>query len=528
VFRAVKRTSYKPKNDQKGVSMNKPAHLEPQDRYNMELLSNVHPGDWKNPKPRPCYDFVVIGGGTAGLVAAAGASGLGAKVALIEKNLLGGDCLNVGCVPSKSLIRSSRAYAEVRDAPAYGIRVPQGVEVDFSEVMERMRKLRARIARHDSARRFRDLGIDVFLGKGRFSGEKSIDVSGKQLHFKKALIATGARAIGLPIKGLTEAGYLTNETIFSLTERPTRLAVIGGGPLGCELAQAFQRLGSSVTVIEILPKLLGPEDEDASTVVARALEKDGIRVILNATITEIKKEKGVKKILVCENGKEHVVLADEILLGAGRAPNVESLDLEVAGVEYDLRKGILVNDRLQTTNPDVFAAGDVCLKYKFTHMADASARIVIQNALFSGRKKISALTIPWCTYTDPEVAHVGMTEKDIKEKGLNIKTIMIPFNEVDRAILDGEEDGFLKVYIKKGSDKILGATIVARHAGEMIGEIALAISAKVGLKKLATVIHPYPTQAEAIKKAADEYNRLRLTPFTKRLLLWWMKWSLRK
>ncbi len=503
-------------------------YLIPEDEYNKKLLFHVRPPTWENPSPKPRYDFVVIGGGTAGLVAAAGAAGLGASVALVEKHLLGGDCLNVGCVPSKSIIRSSRAYADVRDAERFGVKVPDGVSADFARVMERMRKLRAKIAHHDSVKRFKGLGVEVFLGEGRFASESSIEVAGKTLNFKRALIATGARAIALPIRGLAEAGYLTNETVFSLTEGPERLAVIGGGPLGCELAQAFQRLGSSVTVIEILPKLLGPEDEDASRIVGEALEKDGVKVLLGSTIVEIKKSGDTKEIIAKTDEKEHIIKVDEILLGAGRAPNVEGLDLEVANVEYDRRIGIHVNDKLQTSNPNIFAAGDVCLKYKFTHMADASARIAVQNALFAGRKKISALTVPWCTYTDPEVAHVGLSEKEATEKGIKSRTILIPFRDVDRAILDGEEDGFLKVLVKKRSDRILGATLVARHAGEIIGELALAITAKVGLKKLSSVVHPYPTQAESIKKAADEYNRSRLSPFTKWLLGMWMKWSLRK
>lgn len=459
-------------------------------------------------------------------MAAAGVAALGATVAMVEKNLLGGDCLNVGCVPSKCIIRSSRVAAEIHRAYQYGIEVPEGVKVDFPRVMERMRKLRAKIAYHDSASRFKKMGVDVFLGNGRFASKSSVEVAGKILNFKKALIATGARAISPPIKGLAETGYLTNESVFSLTERPARLAVIGGGPLGCELAQAFQRLGSSVTIIEILTKLLGPLDEDASKIIHEMLQKDGVEICLGASVKEIKKEGTQKVLSLTCNGQERTLKVDEILLGAGRAPNVEDLGLHTAGVDFDSKKGVNVNEKLQTTNPNIFSAGDVCLKYKFTHMADASARIVIQNDLFSGRKKINDLTVPWCIYTDPEVAHVGLSEKEAEEKGIKTETIFVSLEDVDRAVLNSEENGFLKVVLKKSTDKIIGATLVARHAGEIIGELALAISANIGLKKLSTVIHPYPTQAEVIKKAADMYNRSRLTPFTSWILGLWMKWSL--
>ena len=499
-------------------------HVEPMDRYNELLVGHVHPPEWVNPTPSGRYNLVVIGAGTAGLVTAAGAAGLGAKVALVEKHLIGGDCLNVGCVPSKCLIRSSRAYVDVLRAQEYGVQVPDGTEVDFPAVMERMRRLRSQISHHDSAKRFQDLGVDVFLGEGRFSGPDTVEVAGKTLAFKKAVIATGARAVQLPIEGLAEVGFLTNETVFSLTERPRRLAVFGAGPLGCELAQAFHRFGCKVTLIERAPQLLTREDQDAARIVADAFQKDGIDVRLNSAVTRITTAGKEKQIRVDTDGKEDIISVDEILLGAGRAPNVEGLNLDAVGVAYDQREGVVVNDKLQTTTPRIYAAGDICLKYKFTHTADATARIVLQNALFWGRKKLSALTIPWCTYTDPEIAHVGLYEKDAQERGLPVETFTRSLEEVDRAICDGEEEGFVKVHVKKGTDKILGATIVARHAGEMISEITLAMVGNVGLGTIANVIHPYPTQAEAIKQTADAYNRTRLTPFVKglfsRILAW--------
>ena len=497
----------------------------PHDVHNEALISNVHPADWKNPDPASCYNLVVIGAGTAGLVTASGATGLGAKVALVERHLLGGDCLNVGCVPSKCIIRSSRVVADMRGADQFGIRSPGGTSVDFPAVMERMRKLRARISVHDSAKRFKDLGVDIFLGEGRFSGPDTVEVGGRALKFKKAVIATGTRPVYPAIDGIAEAGFFTNETIFSLTERPRRLAVIGGGPIGCELAQAFRRLGSEVILFHNASHILNREDSDAAEILQLSFVRDGIRLVLNCKTTRVEKKDGSKVIHIDCGGKEDEIVVDEILAGAGRAPNVEGLNLEAVGVKYDKREGVEANEYLQTTNPKIYAAGDICLKYKFTHTADATARMVIQNALFLGRKKQSALTIPWCTYTDPEIAHVGMYERDAQEKGIAVDTFLKPLNEVDRAIADGEEEGFVKIHVKKGTDKILGATIVARHAGEMISEITLAIVGNLGLGTLANVIHPYPTQAEAIKQAADAYNRTRLTPFVKGLFSRWFAWT---
>jgi pyruvate/2-oxoglutarate dehydrogenase complex dihydrolipoamide dehydrogenase (E3) component len=497
----------------------------PHDVHNEALVSNVHPADWQNPEPGPRYNLVVIGAGTAGLVTAAGAAGLGARVALVERHLLGGDCLNVGCVPSKCIIRSSRVVADIYEANQFGIRVPKGVEVDFPVVMERMRKLRAQISAHDSARRFKDLGVDVFLGEGRFSGPDTVEVGGKTLRFKKAVIATGTRPVHPAIDGIAEAGFLTNETVFSLTEKPRRLAVIGGGPIGCELAQAFRRLGSEVILFHNASHILNREDSDAAEILQQSFIRDGIRLILNCKTKRVERRNGSKVIKIDCGGKEDEIEVDEILAGAGRAPNVEGLNLEAVGVKYDKREGVQVNEHLQTTNPRIYAAGDICLKYKFTHTADATARIVIQNSLFLGRKKQSALTIPWCTYTDPEIAHVGMYERDAQEKGVAVDTFVRPLNDVDRAIADGEGEGFVKIHVRKGTDKILGATIVARHAGEMLSEITLAIVGDLGLRTLSNVIHPYPTQAEAIKQAADAYNRTRLTPFVKRLFTRWLAWT---
>ena len=498
--------------------------VSPMDEYNQTLVSYVHPPDWVNPKPASCYDLVVIGAGTAGLVVAAGAAGLdiGLKVALIEKHLMGGDCLNVGCVPSKCIISSSRVVAEMQNADAFGIGVPEHIEVDFSGVMRRMRRIRASISPHDSAERFQKLGVDVFLGNGHFLSDNKIEVNSQILRYKKAVIATGARAMRLSIEGIEEAGYLTNETVFSLTTQPRRLALIGGGPLDCELAQAFRRLGSEVVLFQRGTHILNKEDADAAEIIQNVFLREGIHLILGSEVKRVMKTAEGKTLYFNCKGQEESITVDEILVGVGRAPNVEGLNLAGVGVEYNQQQGVKVNDYLQTTNPKIYAAGDICMNWKFTHAADAAARIVIKNTLFSpfglGRSKLSNLVMPWVTYTDPEIAHVGLYEWEAREKGIEMETIKIPLNKVDRAIADGQEEGFVKIHHRKGTDEILGATIVARHAGEMISEITTAIVGKVGLSKLSSVIHPYPTQAEGIKKAADAYRRTLLVPNTKRFL----------
>ena len=498
--------------------------IDPPDEFNRELVANVHPAGWVNPEPRGRYNLVVLGAGTAGLVTAAGAAGLGAKVALVEKHLMGGDCLNVGCVPSKALIRASRAVADVRDAGAFGVRVPPGVTADFSAAMERMRRLRAGISPHDSAARFRDLGVDVYFGTGRFTGPDTLDVDGRSLRFKKAVIATGARASVPTIPGLAEAGYLTNENVFGLTALPPRLAVVGAGPLGCELAQAFARFGSKVTLIEPGPQILGREDRDAATVVEASLRRDGVAIQCGCKIISARKD-GSDKVLAQEcDGANSELRVDEILVGVGRAPNVEGLGLEQGGITFD-GNGVTVDDRLRTSNRRVFAAGDVASWFKFTHTADALARISIRNALFLGRAKASALTVPWCTYTDPEVAHVGLYEHEAGDRGIPVETFFEKFGSVDRAVIDGEPEGFVKVHVRAGTDRILGATVVARHAGEMISELTLAMVGGLGLKDLAHTIHPYPTQAEAFKKVGDAYSRTRLTPLIRGLFRHWLSWT---
>jgi len=498
--------------------------LNPWDEHNQRLAAQVRPPDWKNPKPAPRYNLVVIGAGTAGLVSAAGAAGLGAKVALVERHLMGGDCLNVGCVPSKAVISAARAAAAVRDAESFGVKAPNGVKIDFGQAMERMRRLRASIAPNDSAQRFRDLGIDVFIGNGRFADAGTVEVCGERLNFKKAVIATGARAAAPPIEGLEDVDYLTNETVFSLTELPRRLAVIGAGPIGCEMAQAFARFGSEVSLVEAMHGILPREDSDASGIVLEALRKDGVKLLCCGKDLKLSRtDGGGIRLAVESHGKRCDEIVDQLLVAVGRAPNVEGLGLEAAGVAFT-GKGVQVNDRLQTTNPDVYAAGDICSPYQFTHAADFMARIVIRNALFFGRAKASALTIPWCTYTEPEIAHVGLYEKEAQERGIEVDTFTRELDDVDRSILEGRTNGLVRVHVQKGKDKIAGATIVASNAGDMISELTLAMTHGLGLKAVAAAIHPYPTQAEAIRQIGDAYNRTRLTPFAKSLFSRLMAW----
>ena len=498
--------------------------LQPIDAYNQTLINRVHPPDWVNSVPQDPYDLVVIGAGTAGLVIAAGSAGLGIglKIALIEKNYMGGDCLNFGCVPSKAMIRSARVVSELKNAATLGVISP-AITIDFATVMERLRKVRSQISENDSAQRFKDLGVDVFFGSAKFTGLHTIQITtgdvNTNLTFKKAAIATGTRAVCPEISGLTTAGYLTNESVFNLTQCPKRLLVVGGGPIGCELAQTFQHLGSQVTLVHKNSQILNKEDPDAASIIRSQLTQDGVDLWTHSKILDIEVTSDGKKVQINTPDGVRSIVVDEILIGAGRQANIESLNLDAIGIATDPRKGILVNDFLQTAQPHIYAAGDVCMDWKFTHAADFAARIVIKNAFFSPfgltKSRLSNLVMPWVTYTHPEVAHVGLYAH---QATVSTTTITIPMNTVDRAITDDETQGFVKLLLRAGSDEILGATIVSTHAGEMISEVTTAIVNKIGLGKLASVIHPYPTQADAIRKAADAYRKTLLSDRTRSLL----------
>ena len=492
--------------------------LEP----DLEWQANVRPVGWVNPTPLRPYGLVVIGGGSAGLVTAAGAAGLGAKVALIEKHQLGGDCLNTGCVPSKALLASVHELARIRNWPTLGLLNGQAPDPDFEAIMARMRRIRAGISPHDSAQRFQKLGVDVYFGMAKFTGPQELDVAGDRLQFVKAVIATGARPDIPEIQGLSESDPLTSESIFSLRSLPRRLAVLGGGPLGCELGQAFARLGSSVTQIESGSQILHREDPDAAAVVAASLRRDGVNILDQTRLSAVSAQGQEKRIeLQTPNGPRTLVV-DAILVATGRKPNVEDLGLENAGVTVS-SQGVVVNDFLRTANPQILAAGDVATAYRFTHMADAMARIVIQNALFLGRARLSSLTVPWCTFTDPELAHVGLLEHQARQQGLRTNMIDLPFNRADRSLLESQTEGFLRVVLEGKSDRILGATIVGQGAGDIISIFTLAMTARLGLKQIGQTVMPYPTRSELLKRAADAYNRTRLTPNAQRWLTRWLR-----
>jgi pyruvate/2-oxoglutarate dehydrogenase complex dihydrolipoamide dehydrogenase (E3) component len=463
------------------------------------------------------YNVVVIGAGTAGLVTAAGTAGLGGRVALVEKHRMGGDCLNTGCVPSKALIASARAAQQVRDGRRWGLE-GQEPRYRFEDVMERVRERRARIAPHDSQERFESLGVDVFRGAGRFVSPRAVEVDGRTLRARNFVIASGSRAALPPVEGLAEARPFTNETIFDeLRERPARMIVLGGGPIGCELGQAFGRLGVRVTLVEVLPRLLEKEDEDAAAVVRKCLETEGVTVLTGARARRVRREGGTTRVELEGGG---ALEAEALLVAAGRRPNVEGLGLEKAGVEYG-PKGVKVDARLQTSQPHIYAAGDVAGGHQFTHLADHHARTVVRNILVPWVKaKVDTSVLPWCTYTSPEVARVGLSETEARAGGVPHEVWLQPLAEVDRAVLESEEEGFAKVLTAAGSDRILGVTLVAERAGDLVHEFALAMKAGVGLKAISSTIHAYPTFAEVARKSADRYQKSRLTPRARRLFGW--------
>lgn len=437
------------------------------------------------------YDLVVIGGGTAGVVCAVGGASLGARVALVERDRLGGECLHTGCVPSKALLGAARAA------------------VDFTTAMSRVRRAIAAIEPHDSASRLASLGVDVFFGGAEFRSTREAVVGDRRLRFRRAVIATGSRAAVPHIPGLSTIPYLTNESLFSISEQPRSLAVLGGGPMGCEMAQAFVRLGTQVTLVEASARLLTRDDADAASIVAKRLQDDGVTVLTGTEVTGAAREDGAI-VLAHAAG---TVTVDAVLLATGRLPNTEQLRLDAAGVEADAR-GIRVDDYLRTTNPRVYASGDVCPGLHFTHAADATSRLVVENALFFRRKRASRLLIPWCTFTSPEVAHVGMSA--VAAEAAGCRSITVPLADVDRAVIDGDTTGFVRVHHDGGRSR--GATIVAPHAGEMIGAVAVVMRRGGTLSELASTVFPYPTTSTALRHAGDAFRREALTPRNRAML----------
>ena len=499
-------------------------NVTPLDEHNVRLLDNVKPTDWKNPMAKNHYNLVAIGAGAGGLVSSSIAAGLGGKVALIEKHLLGGDCLNVGCVPSKALIRSAHSIKAIKTCNEFGVKVNGSVEVDFPAIMSRMRRLRADISPNDSAHNYsKTKGIDVFQGTAKFVSPNQVEVDGQVLKFSRCIIASGGRPAVPPIPGIDSVPYITNESLFNLTELPKRLGVIGAGPIGLEMAQSFAIFGSEVHVFLRRSDILAKEDPEAARIVEAELVNDGIIFAKQTKYEKIEKgEGGTINIFYSTKGEAgtKVLEVDQLLVSAGRSPNVHGLELEKANVVYDGKAGIQVNDQLQTSNSKVYAVGDCCTKYQFTHVADFMARLAVRNMFFFGRGKFSNLIIPWATYTSPEIAHVGLYEADAEKRGIKYKIYKKEFDDNDRAILDGDlaKTGFVKIMCKGSTDEIIGATIVAEHAGDMISELTVAMQHKIKLGQIANVIHPYPTQAEAIRQAGDLFNKTRLTPMVKALL----------
>jgi pyruvate/2-oxoglutarate dehydrogenase complex dihydrolipoamide dehydrogenase (E3) component len=468
------------------------------------------------------YNVVVIGAGTAGLVVAAATAGLGGRVALIERALMGGDCLNFGCVPSKALIASARAVDRIRHADRYGLDATEPAFA-FEKVIARLRARRASIAPHDSQERFESLGVEVFRGEASFASPHEVVVGDRRLRARNFVIASGTRPAIPKIDGLNDVPFFTNETIFDkLDQRPASMLILGGGPIGCELAQAFARLGVKVTLVQSASRLLTKEDADISTFVRRVLEADGVECLLAAKATRVRQDAGEIVLTVERDGNPSEHRAATFLVAAGRAPNVESLNLSAAGVRRG-KHGVEVNAQLQTSQPHIYAAGDIAGPFPFTHMADYQARIVARNILVPLpwlRQKADYSAVPWCTYLDPEVARVGLNEEQAKERGIAYDLHTTPIANLDRAVLEDETAGLVKVLTARGSDRILGVTLVAAHAGDLIHEFVLAMACGIGLGKISGTIHAYPTFAELARKTGDAYQKTRLTPFAKKLFHW--------
>jgi pyruvate/2-oxoglutarate dehydrogenase complex dihydrolipoamide dehydrogenase (E3) component len=460
---------------------------------------------WRNPPARALYDWVVVGGGPAGVAAALAAAAEALSVALVERDQLGGNSLNRGTIPSKALVRSGRVFDAIINARVFGARDAADPVADMPAVMQRMRGIRSRIAEYWSAERLAAAGIDVFFGPARFTDERGVAVGEVRLRFRQALIATGAQPSLPDIPGLPEVGHMTSATFFSLASLPQRLAVIGGGPLGCEMAQAFAHLGSKVTILQNEPKFLPDEERDAAEIVSLSLARAGVDTRLNTRVTAVRREQGAKIIDAADGATAYSIAVDEILLSVGRVAATDELNLQAAAVELTAGGDVRVDDFLRTSNPAVFAAGDACMAHKFTNVAEATGRMAVRNAFGDDPHRHGSLIVPWCTYCDPEIAHVGMYLSDAYRAQIPVHSFTVMMQDVDRAITDGADDGFVKIHVRQGSDEILGATIVAARASDMINEIAVIMRAKMGMRQLADVLHTYPAQSDAIRMAAQAY-----------------------
>jgi pyruvate/2-oxoglutarate dehydrogenase complex dihydrolipoamide dehydrogenase (E3) component len=464
------------------------------------------------------YNLVVIGAGTAGLVTAAGSVALGARVALIERHKMGGDCLNFGCVPSKALISSARLLHRIRQAERWGINASEPA-FDFNAIFSKMRLARAELAPLDSQERFESLGVDVFRGEATFVSPVELTVGGAKLQARHFVVATGSRAAIPPAIGASRVPYFTNETIFDeLKEKPESLLIVGGGPIACELGQMFARLGVKVTLVQRGSRLLNKEDPAVSEFVQTALQAEGVRILTRFDVVEAKETAGGLTL----RSADQSISGSRLLIAAGRQPNVENLNLRKANISFTER-GVNVDEYLETSQPGIYAVGDVVGQLQFTHVADYHARIAIRNTLvpFSFlRQKVDYSAVPWCTYLDPEVATVGLTESQAKERWTDYELIEQEMKAVDRAVVERTDDGFARVLVKRGSDKILGATIVGEHAGELIQEFVLAMKHGIGLKQISSTIYAYPTFASLVLKSAEKFNKKRLTPRAGKITGW--------
>lgn len=460
------------------------------------------------------YDLVVIGGGTAGLVAAAGGASLGAKVALVEKNKLGGECLYYGCVPTKALVKSAKVASLMRRAPEFGIGEVE-VEVDFPAVMRRMRTVISKAGEADSPDRFRKLGVEVLLGdSARFEEPREVSVDGHRLRSRSVILATGSYAKPPPIDGLEEAGYVDHVSVLELEKLPRSMVIIGSGPIGSEFSQIFARFGCRVGLISSSPDPLPKEDPEVSATLRKFLEEDGVKVHGGVRAESVRVENGEKVVTVKDktSGATFEVRGEEILVAAGRAPSVDGLNLEGVGIAIG-DNGVKVDEHLETTAKNVYASGDITGKLLFTHAAEHQSRTALSNSLFPIKQKVDYDAFPWTTFTDPEVARVGLTEQQAREQHDNVKVFRFPFEDLDRAICDGEAEGFVKLVTDKRGG-ILGGHIIGPEAGNYIAEVVLAMRKGISIGDLSQTVHVYPTLSESVKKAGDGYYRERL--FTER------------
>jgi len=471
------------------------------------------------------YNIVVIGAGSGGLVASYIASALKAKVALIEKHKMGGDCLNTGCVPSKALLRSAKMLSYAKRAREFGFK-SANVEFDFAEVMERVQQVIKKIEPHDSVERYGKLGVECITGEAKIIDSHRVEVGGKILTTRNIIVATGARPLVPPIAGIDEVEYLTSDTVWNLRELPKKLVVLGGGPIGSEMAQAFARLGSEVTLVEMAPQILIREDEEVIRLVTDKFQQEGIKVLTGHKAKAFTREHGWQ-VLVCEaDGKEVRIPFDQVIVALGRKANVTGFGLEELGVALNKNGTVAADSFLRTNFPNIYVCGDVTGPYQFTHTAAHQAWYASVNALFASIKQFNTdySVIPWATFTDPEVARVGLNEKDAKTQNIPYEVTIYGIDDLDRAIADSEAHGFVKVLTVPKKDKILGVTIVGTHAGDLIAEYVLAMKHGLGLNKILSTIHIYPTLAEANKFAAGEWKKAHVPKFALAVLEKFHRW----